>query len=288
MHVLGRTIALSLGLLLSSVLSPPTANAQTTPEPQAPAQPGYQEPPQQGYPAQNYPQQGSPQPQAYPPAQGYPPAAPPPGYYAPAPGYAQQPGYAQPAPIYAPRAPAVPAFRRGFLAIPFIGFHSVQGDYGKGYDAGLSLGALLGGHINEQISLNGELAFHFMSLKNAPSGYSEAMFDIAFSPLFHIPSGNLEIVMGPKLGGFGYSTSTYYDSYYGGDVAYGAKGVAYGINFGIFGAIGNTALGGMFSYTGRSISSVCATPAGGSENCVDAPSGLDDIQTISITGALLY
>jgi hypothetical protein len=171
--------------------------------------------------------------------------------------------------------------------MPFIGIHSVLGSYGDSYDAGLRFGALLGWHLNEQFSMNAEFAVDIMNPKNAPSSYSETMFDFAFSPLFHVPLGNLEIVVGPKLGAFGFSTSTYYDSYYGGDTSDSASGLAYGFNFGVLGGIGNLAIGGMFNFTGRHISSVCTT-VDGNQTCGDPPSSTDDIKTIAFTGVLLY
>ncbi len=314
MRALERTVALSLVLLLASVLAP-RAEAQTALDPQYPAQqPGYQQAPQpaappqgytppqsypqpQAYPQQSYPQQqaypqqGYPQPQPYPqqayPQQGYPQqSAPPPGYYAPPPGYGPPPGYAPP-PSYAP-PPTGPAYRRGLLFLPYLGFNTVVGSGSDGYSTGLRLGGLLGFNLGAApISLNGEMTLDIMNPTS--SSYSgdttEVYVDFAFSPLFHFGTPQIELVIGPKLGFFGESFT---NSYAGSDYKQSGSGVAYGLNAGVFVPLGRVAIGGMLNFTGHHFSSYCYTDPGYSEVCGDAPSGTPEVKIIGFNAALLY
>src|SRR5215468_9494380 len=88
---------------------------------------------------------------------------PPPGYQPPPgqqppPGYQQQPpppqayGYNQPPPAY---APPPPPGKHGFLALPYLGLESHQGNSGQDLGTGFILGTLLGGRLNPQFSING-------------------------------------------------------------------------------------------------------------------------------------
>jgi hypothetical protein len=204
-----------------------TAAAQTSPPPDY-----QQQPPPQGY---------QPPPQGYPPPQqqGYPPA------YQPPPGYAPPPGY----------GPPPPPQRSGFLALPYIGVHTHTGNTGEGLDPGLTIGALLGGRLNQSFSLNGELRIDFLNVDNSDANIVQA--DVAFSPLFHAPvSPTAEFVVGPKIGGYGLA----------GDAAgvdYSESGLSAGFNAGMFFAVSpTTSLGGMLSFTIRDPSEVCQSAAG--------------------------
>ena len=46
-----------------------------------------------------------------------------------------------------------PGFRRGFLAMPYIGLHIPVGSSGDAFDPGFRVGTFLGGHINPMFSL---------------------------------------------------------------------------------------------------------------------------------------
>src|SRR5215510_6304235 len=81
---------------------------------------------------------------APPPPQGT--GYPPPGYYYPPPGYAYPP---------AAGAAAGRPERSGFLALPYIGLHSLSGQGLDSLDPGLRLGALLGGSVSGIFSANG-------------------------------------------------------------------------------------------------------------------------------------
>ncbi len=262
-------------------------------------QPGYQQPQgypyqQQGYPQQGYqqpqpgyqqpyPQQGYQQPPGYPPAQGYAPQGnpPPPGYYAPAPrpAYGPPPGYGPP-PSYAP-PPVEPAFRRGFLWMPYIGVNVPVGDTSKGVSTGLRLGGLFGFNASPFLSLNGELTIDVLNLDSSMgTSASGAEVDFAFSPLFHIDLPALELVVGPKLGFFAMS-ATFSESGYP-DTTLSGSGLAYGFNAGVFIPLGHIAIGGLFNFTGRSYFSSCLNDV-----CGDASGGSDD-KFFGFSGALMY
>ncbi len=257
-------------------------------------QPGYQQP--QGYPDQQqgyqqpqpgyqqpYPQQGYQPPPAYPPAQGYAPQGnpPPPGYYAPAPqpAYGQPPRYT-PGPAYAP-PPVEPAFRRGFLWMPYIGVNVPVGDTSNSVSTGLRLGGIFGFNMGPFLSLNGELTIDVLNL-DSTAGVSAtgAEVDLAFSPLFHIDLPALELVVGPKLGFFAMS-ATYSESGYP-DSTMSGNGLAYGVNAGVFIPLGRIAIGGLLNFTGRSYSSACQNDV-----CGDASSGSAD-KFFGFSGALMY
>ena len=253
-----RVFGSSVLLAVSVVALQSFAVAQTTPPP-----PDYQQPPP------GYQQQPPPGYQQQPPP-GYQ-QQPPPGYQQqPPPGY-QQPGYpppqaygSQPPPGYA----APPQGKHGFLAIPYIGLESHQGDSGEGLNTGFILGAILGGRINPQLSLNGEIRFDVLNPKGSPpAGTDETAleFDLAFSPLFHAPIGAGEFVIGPKLGAFAAADTL---TYGGTEVqTISASGYVVGFNTGVFFDVSPTvALGGMISFSIRDATKVCIK-YGGVEQC---------------------
>jgi hypothetical protein len=277
-----RSHRILLSAVALSALISATALAQGAPPPAAPppadqpAQaappPGYppaqQVDPQQqpGYPQQGYPQQGYPQQQGYPP--------PPQGYLAPA--------------AAAPPPPA-PVGRHGFLPIIYIGANSFQGKTGDGLGVGFRLGTILGGRLNEQFSINGELTIDVLNPSNVPSGEDLTVVevDLALSPLFHAPVGmNGEFVVGPKLGFMGGSSQDMVGGVSQGEGS--ATGYVYGINAGMFFNVSQTtALGGLLSFQGRSYSKVCFTPPGGSQSC--SSTGLPDAdKVLGISGAVTF
>jgi hypothetical protein len=285
MRALVRPMTMSLSLLVVGALAPLTALAQPDPNQPYQAPPGYQQPqpyPQQGYQQpQPYPQQQYQQPQPYP-QQGYAPQGnpPPPGYYAPQPqpAYGQQPAYPPP-PAYASQ-PTEPAFRRGFLWMPYLGVNIPTGSSSDWASTGLRLGGIFGFNVNPFLSLNGELTIDILNMNSAPgSSITGAEVDIAFSPLFHYDLPGLEFVVGPKLGFFGYSATASESGY--SDVTYSGSGLAYGVNAGVFVPLGRIAIGGLLNYTGRhfSTSSACDT-----DYCADT--GTDKFFGFSV--ALMY
>ena len=312
MRILNRIVALSLSSLLACVLAPSVAKAQApqypapqpgyqqaAPQPSAPGYPQQQAYPQQGYPQQQeaYPQQGYPQQQQAYPQQGYPQqqeAYPQQGYPQqqayPQQGYAPPPAFPPP-PAVEPQPAGPPATRRGLLFMPYIGFSSVVGTGSEGYSTGLRLGALLGGHIGQFFSLNGELGIDIMNPNTGSYSYdtgydvTEAFFDVTLSPLFHFGVPYVEFVVGPKIGSFAFVGSVSASSGYSGSMDYSGYGIVYGFTTGAFFPIGRMAIGGILSFTGHSFEgSSCSYSDGGDCGIYYSPI---DTKLISFSVALL-
>jgi hypothetical protein len=197
-------------------------------------------------------------------------SAPPPGYpsypgYAPPPPYAPPPSYAPHYPPPPPRAyeysplPRPPRQRR-LLAMAAIGAHSYQNETASMYFPGLRIGGLIGARINDALSLNWELTLDISNVDEPPtaaaypSSNSELAFDVAISPLVHLPFGIAEFVLGPKLGFFWAHTDDDYPNY-GSRTGTGLVG---GINAGIFTQLGSvTSIGMLTSFEFRKIEHAC-------------------------------
>ena len=130
---------------------------------------------------------------------------------------AAEPAPAEPAPATTEAAPATaqPAqklaatprrttqaadWHEGFMLVPSVGVHSIQGDAGQSKGPGLRLGLMAGSRMGEAWSLNVGFAFDKVNW-DVPNA-SDYVFDLGFNPLFHFPNGKLEIVAGPVLGVF--------------------------------------------------------------------------------------
>jgi hypothetical protein len=247
--------------------APPPAGTPPQGYGQPPPQ-GYGQPPPQGYgqPPANYGQQ---------PPQGY--GQPPPQGYGqqPPPGYSQQPGYGQP-------PPPPPGVRRrsGFLAMPYLGIHSYQGDSGDGFGVGLRLGTFLGGRLSEQFSLNGDISIDAENPDDALGLDSAATVDLAFAPLFHLDtgSGGLEIVLGPRLGFF---VSQQEDL---AGIEYRQTGLAFGFRAGAFVPISpGVSLGGLIGFDWKKMSEGCIE-----DECSDISDDVPSLKLLSITAAALF
>jgi hypothetical protein len=280
-----RAFRLSALIAFSTAALEAIAVAQTTPPPTDPnaPPPGYQAPPP------GYQQQPPPGGYQQPPPGGYQ-QQPPPGYYQqqpPPPGYYQQPptAYQPPPGGYAPPPP--PPGKHGFLALLYTGFETHTGNSGADLGPGFILGGILGGRINPQFSINGELRFDVLNPKNVSAGVDVTALelDLAVSPLFHVPFQNGEFVVGPKLGIFAAAMNSTY-----GGVDYGtssASGYVAGVNSGVFFDVSRSvALGGMLSFSIRDPNRACFTPAGGSESCVDG--SYDSERVIGFHGGVLF
>ena len=263
---LSCVVAFALVLITASA-----ASAQTSAPPPGPPAP----------PAGNPAAQPPP---GYPPQPGY---SPPPGYYPPPP-YPPPPGYAGAPYPPPPAVVAAPPGRSGFLAMIFTGVHSFQGDSGKNLDMGFRMGAILGGRLNDRVSLNGELTMDILNPKNLPSGADDTIVfaDLAFSPLFHAPlAEKAELVVGPKLGVFGVAESVKVDGVDEGTAT--AHGFVIGVNLGVFGAISRrVSLGGLISFVVRDPTQACITPSGGTESC--SSDNLQSNKVLGFTGAVLF
>jgi len=297
-----RMCAASFASLLAFSLMSSAASAQAAPQgpstyPNAPQGQYPQQPPgqQQPYPQQAYPQQYPPQqqpyaqpgyPPQYPPAQqpGYPPQyppQPPPGQPYPQQGYPQQ----YPAPGGYPPPP--PQGHHGLLLSGYIGIHSFRGQVGEPFDPGLRLGGLLGVYVNPVASLNGELTIDALNIKSSFIGNaSGARVALSFSPLFHLPAGNLELVLGPKFGVWATAISGDYG--FGGTSNVSANGYLLGLNAGLFARLGRMSIGGLASFEAGYVSRVC-DDFSGVQQCGDPIGSEGDADKIlSLTGALLF
>jgi hypothetical protein len=265
--------------------SPPAAQ-QPNPQQQYPQQqPPY---PQQPYPQQQYPQQQPPYPQQPYPQQQYPQQPYPQQPYSqqqyPQQPYPQQPYPQQyPPPGYPPpgyRPPPRPR-RHSFVLLGYLGVQSYQGsassDSFEGtptdlrLDTGLRLGGLFGFHVGPQISLNAELTLDIPNAAVPQDAFGDSTditavrFSLSFSPLYHIEQGNLEIVVGPKLGLWATQFSAANDFANNGDLTY--SGWLLGLNAGVFYRLGRVGLGGLVSFDYDHVSSACENANDGSQNC---------------------
>ncbi|MDB4980075.1 MAG: hypothetical protein JWM82_827 [Myxococcales bacterium] len=184
-------------------------------------------------------------------------------------------------------APPAPEGKHGFLAMFYLGAHHFFGDYGANrVDTGFRIGTILGGRLTPQISLNGEITLDVLNPKNVPPGLDVTGLDadIAFSPLFHVPSGRMELVVGPKLGlraaaaqtNGGVSTSS------------STNGYTAGINAGLFGAVTpGTSLGALLNFEVRTHDESCVKVGDFPESCSTQNQGSAE-KLLGITLAVLF
>jgi len=264
--------------------APPMTSGQAYPPPPQPDRyppppPGYYDPP---------PQAG----RAPPPSPGsyYPP--PPPGYAypPPQPGGAPPPGtsYYQPnGGVYGQPQPPPGNRKRRFLALPYAGIHSYQNQEASAYGPGARLGVLLGGRIGEVASLNGELSINRSNVHGMPSvsSFEETNVIFAFTPLFQLPAGPLELVLGPKLGIFVIERS-YGDV--GISVSENLEGYVMGANLGLFFPLSPRAsLGVLLSYDLLFADRACQTVASTSESCASL-SDSNSLRVLGLTAAAMF
>jgi hypothetical protein len=124
----------------------------------------------------------------------------------------------------------------------------------------------MGFRIGDFVSLNGELSVDVLNPNFVQAGSSVSEYDtvLAFSPLVHVPLGNVELAFGPKFGfweGFYSQSGPQFaqdgsGSFWGGDL---------GVQGGVFFAVGPRLwLGGLTSldvrsYTQQCFESVCSS-----------------------------
>ena len=170
---------------------------------------------------------------APPPAYAPPPGYPPPAYYYPPP---QPLGWYYPPPPVPPRPPRL---KRIFLALPYFGVHTYQNSDASVYGPGLRFGSLIGGRLNDRLSLNADLTVDVSNVGIAGSfGFRrEYSIAFAFAPLLQMPARRLEIVVGPKVGLFVLNTEIS-----SGDVTgeTSQRGVVFGIDIGVFVPVSQT------------------------------------------------
>jgi hypothetical protein len=179
--------------------------------------------------------------------------------------------------------PSSDSRRSGVLIVPFVGLHSFQNDDAKNLDAGLRVGVLVGGRINEMLSIGGQAALDVVNPKNVPSGEDVTAWQlhVALSPLLHAQTGPIEIVLGPKLGFF------FLHEDISGSLGSGSESIhgwLYGANLGAFAAANaKVSIGGLLSFDFEKATEACFTVSGQAEMC--SSSGLDN--TAKVLGVAL-
>jgi len=165
--------------------------------------------------------------------------------------------------------------------------HSYQ-DTNKGvyYDPGLRVGSLLGGRINDRISLNGELNYDRANGDGVLDGLREDSFTFALSPLWQLPIGTVEIVFGPKAGI--YMIQTERRTTPTGLMEESSEwGVILGVNAGLFMPVSAAAsIGILLGYELRTPNSVCRGQQG-SAIC-SSGNGWGLARLLGLTAAVLF
>ena len=266
--------------------------ARPAPPPAPAPQPGYVPYKPTPPPAPNTPAPAPP-PAYPPPAPGYAPPGgyypPPAGYYPPPPGYYPPPrGYAPPAYYYPPpRPPRPPRKKHGFLIAPYLGIHSYQQQDAFNLDPGLRVGAFAGGRLNDIASLNAEVKMDLTNASNVPSGtsFSEYALDFTFSPLFQLPAGSVEVVIGPKVGLF---ISRAHQTDAASDLSIELTGLVLGGNAGLFVPVTPaTSLGVLISLELKDVSSGCVRDSNQTQFCDSALSSTT-MKVVGLTGVALF
>jgi hypothetical protein len=213
------------------------------------------------------------QPGAYPPG-AYPPGAYPPGAYPPG-------AYPQPAPMPPPPPPRSP-----FLALGFLGFHSIQNS-NSGTGPGLRVGGIGGFRLSDQLSLNGEIVYDLVNYDGPATGVTEYNVQVAAAPFFHAPVGpTADVLVGPKVGFFRYGFSE--DAGYGySSFDYGYNGLILGVNAGAFFRVSPMlAIGGLLSFDWEKVSS-CSGGYGYGAYYTSCSSN-ESIKLVSAGGGILF
>ena len=252
---------------------PPAGSASTTgPQPAGPPQPGNAPPAQAPPPA--YAPPANPPPPAYAPPPGYPPPA---YYYPPPPPLGW---YYPPLPV----PPKPPRLKRVFLALPYFGVHTYQNSEASAYGPGLRFGSLIGGRLNDRLSLNADLTVDVSNVGIAGSGFREYSIAFAFAPLLQIPARLLEIVVGPKVGLFVLNTEFSSGDVRGRDHQ---PGVVFGIDTGVFLPVSpTTSMGVLLAFELRRANNVCQNTFEGGLCASGAASSLASI--VGLTVAVLF
>jgi hypothetical protein len=180
--------------------------------------------------------------------------------------------------------PPPPRLKRVFLALPYFGVHTYQNSDASGYGPGLRFGSLIGGRLNDRLSLNADVTVDVSNVASAGSGFQEYSIALAFAPMLQLPARPLEIVVGPKVGLFVLNTELT-----SGDVTAGStqRGVLFGIDTGVFLPVSaTTSLGVLLAFEFRRANDVCQYTFEAGLCASGAASGLASI--VGLTVALLF
>ena len=131
-----------------------------------------------------------------------------------------------------------------------------------------------------------ELTFDFSRVHGVPSNssFSEFLFDIAFSPLFQVPLGSVEVVVGPKAGLFVTHAEITDQNF---TTTGEATGLVIGVNAGLFMPVSpQTSLGVLLSFELKEVENSCVTLSGEGSVCSSSSSASPTV--IGLTAAALF
>ena len=236
------------------------------------------------------PQAGNAPPAPAPPPGSAPPPGPPPPGEAPPPGY-PPPAYYYPPPqplgwyyLPPPAPPRPPRLKRIFLALPYFGVHTYQNREASAYGPGLRFGSLIGGRLNDRLSLNANVTVDVSNVASSGSGFREYAVALAFTPLLQIPARPLEIVVGPKAGLFVMDTEI---TTMGFTISASQQGVLFGIDTGVFLPVSaTTSMGVMLAFELRRANDPCVGISQGGLCTSGNANGLASI--VGMTAAVLF
>ena len=171
--------------------------------------------------------------------------------------------------------------------MPYLGTTLAMGDTSKAYNLGYRFGGMGGFHVSPFLSLNGEVTVDHLDPVDVENGYilKASAADLAFSPLFHLALERGDVVVGPKFGAYRYTTSLGADWTGTPPTDTTDYGIVYGINTGIFGSIGDVAVGVLLGYSGRHATEKCPTRQSDTATC---PHGKSDLKLLTVAAAVLY
>jgi hypothetical protein len=187
----------------------------------------------------------------------------------------------EPAPRVGKRRPRAaepedsPREREGLLIMPFLGIHSFQNSGNEVFEAGLRVGALVGGYVADQWSLNASVIVDVINPNadvvkpGAPADVDAngQVFELAFSPLFHAGNSQFEVALGPKVGAWALRIHAD-DTTIQGDAATGtAQGWLFGGNVGLFARASAFSAGLLLSLDLRDTFNACLEGANITRRC---------------------
>ena len=123
-------------------------------------------------------------------------------------------------------------------------------------------------------------------MSGALSGAHEYAIDGAVAPLFQLPAGPVEIVLGPKLGFFVVLDSS--DPATGVGTSTTQNGIVFGVNAGVFVPVSAaTSMGVLLAFELRRLYEVCYNDADGNEYCMSV-TGSNFVGLVGLTAAVLF
>ena len=156
------------------------------------------------------------------------------------------------------------------LLLPYVGVQSLLGDTGADFGPGLRFGMMLGAHLNEYISLNGQLLFDSYNQRTGVTVGTEVKniaVEMTFTPLFHFARNRWTTFVGPKLGVWNGDFDVTIKSTQA-QVKQTYDGLLLGVNAGLFWKASSiVSIGVLGSVDLRIVRQVCISPTSVGESC---------------------